>query len=83
MDCYSDQECDGDGGERAMKRGTMQQVTIDRFRIVPAPLTGIGWVAVQEWDRVMAQYEHYATFRSMSEAATFINRNGLLVKNGE
>lgn len=51
----------------------MQKVTIDRYRIVPAPQTGIGWVAVQEWDGVMGEYKHYATFRSMGEAEALIN----------
>ncbi len=36
----------------------MQKVTIDRNRIVPALLTGIGWVAVQEWDDEAGEYKH-------------------------
>ena len=50
----------------------MQTVTINRFRIVPAPLTGIGWVAVQEWNSDAGAYVHLSTHRSQSEAETFI-----------
>ena len=50
----------------------MQKVTIDRYRIVSAPLTGIGWVAVQEWDDENGEYKHVATFRSRDEANEFI-----------
>ena len=50
----------------------MQKVTIDRYRIVPAPLTGIGWVAVQEWDDETGEYKHVSTFRSKDEANEFI-----------
>lgn len=45
-----------------------KKVAIDRFRIVPAPLTGIGWVAVQEWNGDAGEYWHIATYRSMNEA---------------
>lgn len=51
----------------------MQQVTIDKFRIVPASLTGIGWVAVQEWDNNSGEYRHVACFRSKAEAVIFIS----------
>jgi hypothetical protein len=46
----------------------MNQITIDRFRIVPAPLTGIGWVAVQEWDNDSGEYRHIAMVRTQEEA---------------
>ena len=51
----------------------MQKVTIDRYRIVPAPQTGVGWVAVQEWDGVRGEYRHVSTFRSRDEAKLFSN----------
>lgn len=51
----------------------MQKVSIDKYRIVPAPLTGIGWVAVQEWDSDRGEYLHVATFRSEDEANAFID----------
>jgi len=51
----------------------MQQVTIDRYRVVPAPLTGIGWVAVQEWNDIAGEYRHFSTYRSRDEAVTFLN----------
>lgn len=51
----------------------MQKVTIDRFRIVPAPMTGIGWVAVQEWDDKIGEYKHLSTFRTSEEAELLIN----------
>ena len=50
----------------------MQQVTIDKYRIVPAPTTGIGWVSVEVWDNPAGQYKHLSTYRSQSEADTFI-----------
>jgi hypothetical protein len=49
----------------------MQKVTIDRYRIVPAPQTGIGWVAVQEWDNSAGEYKHVSTFRSRADAKLF------------
>jgi hypothetical protein len=52
----------------------MQKVTIDRFRIVPAPQTGIGWVAVQEWDDTAGEYKHVSTFRNRDEAKLFSKR---------
>ena len=51
----------------------MQKVSIDKYRIVPAPLTGIGWVAVQEWDSGRGEYRHVTTFRSQDEANAFID----------
>lgn len=54
----------------------MNKVSIDRFRIVPAPLTGIGWVAVQEWDDTVGAYRHIATYRSREEAESFIRGGG-------
>lgn len=51
-----------------------QTVTIGRFRTVPAPLTGIGWVAVQRWDDGAGRYVHVSTFRSETEADSFIER---------
>ena len=56
----------------------MQKISIDKYRIVPAPLTGIGWVAVQEWDSDKGEYRHVATFRSKDEANEFINKGQLL-----
>lgn len=53
----------------------MQQVAIDKYRIVSAPLTGIGWVAVQQWDADMAKYRHVLTLRSRIEAEKFISSN--------
>jgi hypothetical protein len=51
----------------------MNRITIDRFRIVPAPLTGIGWVAVQEWDNNSGEYKHVGTFRSRDEVSIFLS----------
>lgn len=51
-----------------------QTVTIDRFRTVPAPLAGIGWVAVERWDDTAGRYVHVSTFRSQTEAGGFIER---------
>ena len=53
----------------------MQQVTIDRFRVVPAPLTGIGWVAVQVWDEEIGEYRHVTTCRTKDEADVYISNN--------
>lgn len=53
----------------------MQKITIDRFRIVPAPMTGIGWVAVQKWDSATGVYKHLSTFRSREEGKAFISVN--------
>ena len=50
----------------------MGQILIDRFRIVPAPMTGIGWVAVQEWDLKSGAYKHYSSHRTITEAEEFI-----------
>jgi hypothetical protein len=50
----------------------MQTITINRFRIVPAPQTGIGWVAVQEWNSDAGAYVHLSTHRSQDEAEAFI-----------
>jgi len=50
----------------------MQKVTIDKFRIVQAPQTGIGWVAVQEWNDDDGEYRHVSTFRSKDEAESCI-----------
>ena len=40
--------------------------------MVPAPLTGIGWVAVQRWDEKAGEYRHMVTLRSQGEAEEFI-----------
>jgi hypothetical protein len=53
----------------------MKTVTIDRHRIVPSPLTGIGWLAVQEWNDEAGEYRHVATFRSKGEAEEFIRQD--------
>lgn len=50
----------------------MLKVSIDKYRIVSAPLTGIGWVAVQIWNDASGEYFHLATFRSRDEANFFI-----------
>lgn len=51
----------------------MSKITIDRFRIVPAPLTGIGWVAVQEWNISAGEYRHVATYRDEEGAKFFVS----------
>jgi hypothetical protein len=55
-----------------LTESNMGKVTIARYRTVPAPLTGIGWVAVQEWDNVAGAYAHKSTHRSQTEAEDFI-----------
>jgi hypothetical protein len=50
----------------------MQTITINRYRIVPAPSTGIGWVAVQEWNGTAGAYVHLSTHRSQSDAEAYI-----------
>jgi len=60
------------GVKNAIVTGSMTKITIDRFRIVPGTLTGIDWVAVQEWDVNAGEYRHAATFRSRGEANSFI-----------
>lgn len=52
----------------------MNQVVINRHRIVAAPLTGIGWLAVQVWNDSVGMYKHLSTFRSRDEAEAFIER---------
>jgi len=51
----------------------MNKISIDRYRIVPSPLTGIGWVAVQMWDEDASKYGHIATYRSKDEADKYIS----------
>lgn len=51
----------------------MQKITIDRYRIVPAPQTGIGWVAAQEWDCMTGEYRNVSIFRCKEEAESFIS----------
>jgi len=51
----------------------MQKKTIDRYRIVQAPTTGSGWVAVQVWDDSAGEYRHVSTFRSKDRAESFIS----------
>jgi len=51
----------------------MQKISIDKYRIVPAPMTGIGWVAVQVWDDESGEYRHVASFRSKDKSEEFIN----------
>lgn len=46
-------------------------ISIEEYRIVPAPLTGIGWYAVQMWNGY--EYEHVSTFRSVEQAQEFID----------
>lgn len=50
----------------------MQKLQIDKYLIVPAPLTGINWVAVQIWDDDAGKYKHISTFRSRDLADEFI-----------
>lgn len=52
----------------------MLKVTIDRYRIVLAPQTGIGWVAVQEWNDETGEYRHVSTYRSKDEAESYLCR---------
>ena len=52
----------------------MKFIEIPLYRIVPAPLTGIGWVAVEMWDSVFGRYVHLSTFRSAELAEEFIER---------
>jgi len=35
----------------------METIVIDKYRIVPAPLTGIGWVAVEAWYVITGEYK--------------------------
>lgn len=50
----------------------MLKVTINKYRIVQAPQTGIGWVAVQQWDDFAGKYRHVSTHRSGDEANDLI-----------
>ena len=49
----------------------METIIIDKYRIVPAPLTGIGWVAVEAWNAITGGYRHVSTHRSIEEAKIF------------
>ena len=40
------------------------------YRVVPSPMTGIGWYSVQKWNG--SEYKHLSTFRSESMAYEFI-----------
>ena len=46
---------------------------IPRLRIVPAPITGIGWYAVQRYSVPRGVYEHVSTFRGEATAQEFID----------
>jgi hypothetical protein len=50
----------------------METIVIEKYRIVPAPATGIGWVAVQAWNGIVGAYEHLSTHRTKGEADGFI-----------
>jgi len=50
----------------------MKFIEIPVYRIVPAPITGIGWVAVERWNDVLGRYGHVSTFRSETQAEEFI-----------
>lgn len=49
-------------------------IRINEFRIVYAPMTGIGWVAVEKWDNEKGEYKHYSLFRTISSAEEFIKK---------
>ncbi len=57
--------------EPTNKGEIMSTISIEEYRIVPAPLTGIGWYAVQMWNGY--EYEHVSTFRSVEQAQEFID----------
>lgn len=61
----------------------MKKILIDKFRIVPAPLTGFGWVAVHEWNGTACEYRHVSTFRSMAEAHIYVEKRGEIVNGPE
>lgn len=50
----------------------MRYISIPLYRITPAPLTGMGWVAVQKFDALHRAYLHVASFRSADQAEAFI-----------
>jgi len=52
----------------------MKCIEIPLYRIVPAPLTGIGWVAVEIWSPGLGKYVCLSTFRSSDLAEEFIQR---------
>ncbi|GEM_PF-3585613 len=56
----------------------MNKISIKKHRIVAAPLTGIGWVAVQVWHDDAGEYRHVATYRSKDEAVSFIGSKDTL-----
>lgn len=60
----------------------MNKISIDRYRIVPAPLTGIGWVAVQEWDDDAGEYLVYYSVRSFKSATENIDRKTVINFHG-
>jgi len=51
-----------------------EQVTITRHIVVPAPITGIGWYAVKEWNPALREYQHVSTHRSEELAEEAIAR---------
>jgi DNA (cytosine-5)-methyltransferase 1 len=50
-----------------------QTVQISKYRIVPAPATGLGWVAVEQWSEDDERYMHISTHRTPGEAENFIS----------
>jgi hypothetical protein len=50
----------------------METIVIEKYRIVPAPMTGIGWVAVEAWNVITGGYRHLSTHRSIEDAKNFI-----------
>lgn len=52
----------------------MKFIEIPLYRIVPAPHTGIGWVAVERWYEYSGMYLNVSTFHSSDLAQEFISR---------
>ena len=52
----------------------MKFIKIPLYRIVPAPQTGIGWVAAQKWNSETGSYKFDCLFRSPELAEEFIER---------
>ena len=52
----------------------MKFIKIPLYRIVPAPLTGIGWVAVEKWNSETGSYKFIDLCRSTGAAEEVIER---------
>ena len=57
----------------------MIYIEIPKYRIIPAPKTGIGWVEAQMWDDKYGAYRHIGIFRGNSRAEKYIEQ---LINNG-